>query len=171
MYLVTQIRNFFQCKRPLTSLQKVDGVALGTMIGMRTQHVSNEHSLRLLWHGCVELKCLSDAEAARSHKAVILLLTASEAMKKFATNNPWFVPMLNAVLEGKLKPSLNLDVPRDILTEADGRKLGQYLIPSLAVNIHPSAGVHEWIYKYPALQEIAGNVPWFEAFIVEISHG
>jgi hypothetical protein len=61
MYLVTQIRNHFQCLRPLSSLQKADGVALGTMIGCRTLAVRNQHAFRV-----AGMKNVDAGEQARS---------------------------------------------------------------------------------------------------------
>ena len=86
-----------------------------------------------------------------------MLINGSEAMRKFSVQNVWFLPMLNGMLAGKVRPAPNLDKPREDLDEADGRKLGIYIISSLAVNAQPAAGVHEWINKYGAASEASAN--------------
>jgi len=171
MRFVVNARNYFQTRRPLGSLQKADGVALGTMISKRTCRVKNKHAVTIKTHrlaeGGGEGMTFDEVWGTPRHFRDVLL--TCKAMQEFGRENEWFVPMINGMLTGRIRPAPpNATVLSDV-NAALGRKFGNYLLPSLAVNITPAAGVHDWIGKYPAVSEIAREIRWFEPFVTEIS--
>jgi hypothetical protein len=168
MNFVPQIRHYFLYQRPLSSLQKTDGVALGSIVAKKPiskNHYGHVTGVRWL----VERGCLKEEEAARTHEELISLLINSRAMQEFSASNEWFVPMINGILNARVRPSLGIETSRAELKDDEGKKIGVFLLASLMVNITAPAGVHEWIGKYPSLVEIANEESWFESFIVEIS--
>ena len=56
------------------------------------------------------------------------------------------------------------------LEEEDGRKIGESLARSLAVNTQATAAVDAWIGNFPALKELDEEFEWFRPMIETIGY-
>ena len=89
--------------------------------------------------------------------------------RKVVEERSWLIPLLVATL-GRKKYRLSHDVASLLvdLTNDEGDKIGSSLKPILITSTQPSAGVEEWILKYPALVELDAAEDWFRPFMIEV---
>jgi hypothetical protein len=78
--------------------------------------------------------------------------------------------MLGAVVKNKLHGLRKVKGKAAELGEEEGRKIGESLARSLALNTQATAAVDAWIGNFPALKELDEEYEWFRPMIETISY-
>ncbi|GMI52487.1 hypothetical protein TeGR_g11976, partial [Tetraparma gracilis] len=75
----------------------------------------------------------------------------------------WFEDMMACVVCNKLQLGVSMESKLCNVKKMDGRTMGSGLAQCLALSLTSQTAVDEWIFRYPALQELEKEAEWFRA--------
>jgi hypothetical protein len=75
----------------------------------------------------------------------------------------WFEDMMACVVCNKLQLGVSMESKLCNVKKMDGRTMGSGLAQCLALSLTSQTAVDEWIFRYPALQELEKEADWFRA--------
>jgi hypothetical protein len=128
------------------------------------KHMGKELAAQLLLTMSFRKKGQAKEEAIRS------FIVSQTLLKGVAEKYAFVTPMLVAVVKNKLHVLRKVKGKAAELGEEDGRKIGESLARSLAVNTQATAAVDAWIGNFPALKELDDEYDWFRPMIETISY-
>ncbi|GMH47216.1 hypothetical protein TrRE_jg10166, partial [Triparma retinervis] len=124
----------------------------------------------IVGHGIGEEFCaLSRIEEEMGTKDVAARVNEVIAYNKSLTHlvvtYPWFVSMLTAILENRLRHATVVNVSPHDLSNRQARNIGYSFTFSLVTCLLPSSAVDEWILKSRAMQEFDMEFHWFRPML------
>ena len=134
------------------------------LVHSNPKHMGKDLGTQLLLAVSFRKKRISKERAVRS------FIMSQHIMKGVAEKHMFFVPMLAAVVKNKLVWHKKVNGKAAELDENDGRKIGESLARSLAVNTEVTTAVDAWIGNFFALKELDDEYDWFRPMVETISY-
>ena len=93
----------------------------------------------------------------------------NKSLSKLVIIYPWFISMLTAILENRIRHTTVVQVSPHDLSNRQARNIGHSFTFSLVTCLLPSSAVDEWILKSRAMQEFDMEFHWFRPMLDSIA--
>ena len=90
-------------------------------------------------------------------------------LREASASHLWFELFIGQVAQNNLRPAFKINTPLDDITDDDAKKIGSSFALTLMSSLAPASAVDEYIYSYPALQQLDERVHVFRPFLLGIA--